>query len=159
MSKIKNLTRQHGLSLGLLVFTTIYASGIPRIRSLFDEGSVGTKFLPQLLVFITLSCLVIIILRDMKTADGAREEELQKAGSSAKPLVLFGATLAYIALFKSAGFLIATFLFSYSVLCLFSHSNKKLIVRASIAAAITGLAYLLFAVAFGTHLNIYPVGF
>lgn len=162
MSKFIVFTRQHGLSLGLIVLTIIYASGIPSIKSLFDEGLVGTKFLPQLLVVITLFCLVIIMLRDIRTADKsieASEETARKVEGSAKPLALFVATLAYIALFKAAGFLIATFLFATCVLCLFSHTNKSLAARALIAAAITGLAYLLFAVAFGTHLNIYPVGF
>lgn len=159
VSKVTNFARHHGLSLGLLILTAIYAFGIPQIRSLFDEGLVGTRFLPQLLVIITISCLVLIMLRDMKKASISNEQISESARGNAKPIILFIATLVYIALFKSAGFLIATFLFSFSVLWLFSHASEKLLARALIAASISGLAYLLFAVAFGTHLNIFPAGF
>lgn len=166
MSKFLKLARLHGLSLGLITLTTIYAFGIPSIRSLFDEGLVGTQFLPQLLVLITLVSLAFVVLRDYKTAhkldqgdDGAANASQFSLKQAIKPIALFVSTLAYIALFKPTGFVIATFAYSFCVLSLFSHASNQLHLRALIAAAITGLAYLLFAVAFGTHLNIYPVGF
>lgn len=164
MSKLTKFARHHGLSAGLVILTILYAFGIPNIRSLFDEGLVGTQFLPQLLVVITLICLAVIVLRDMKTAEEKDEDGETTFGKEIikdklKPIALFVATLGYIALFKPAGFVIATFLYSNCILWLFSHANNQLLVRALIGATITGLAYLLFAVAFGTHLNIYPVGF
>lgn len=164
MSKITKFVRHHGLSVGLLILTILYALGIPNIRSLFDEGLIGTQFLPQLLVIITITCLAIIIFRDMKTAERSDEDgedtlDKDNIKEKLKPIALFLATLGYIALFKPAGFVIATFLYSNCILWLFSHANNQFLVRALIGATITGLAYLLFAVAFGTHLNIYPVGF
>lgn len=159
VSKIIKFATQHSLTVGLAILTTLYAFGIPNIRSLFDEGLVGTQFLPQLLVVITLICLVIIAVRDIKTNLTNDDEEEFSFKEKLKPFALFLATLGYIALFKPTGFLIATFTYSFCILCLFSHANNQLFVRSFIAACITALAYLLFAIAFGTHLNIYPVGF
>ena len=73
--------------------------------------------------------------------------------------MLFAAILAYIAAFKPVGFLISNMALGLLILWLFEFGVGRPVVRVAAAAAVTAVAYLLFAVAFGTRLALLPGGY
>lgn len=149
----------------LLVLTLVYASGISSIKSLFDEGFVSTRFLPQSLVVIALCTLAVIAWRDLKSADVAEPDgdgSEDTLSNHVKPYVLLVAILIYIAAFKPVGFIMSTTALSYCCLWMFDYAVEKADrfyrfgLRMFVSLVVTGLAYLLFAVAFGTRLPLLP---
>lgn len=162
MPRANSIARKHAVTIVLLVLTLIYASEISSIRSLFDEGFVSTRFLPKLLVWIAIGALTVIALRDARASSGEKDDLDSSWTSHVKPLVLLGVVFCYIALFRPAGFILTTIALAMSCLWLFdfasSEQRKSARIAKNLIAAliITALAYLLFAVAFGTRLPLLP---
>ncbi|UOM33512.1 tripartite tricarboxylate transporter TctB family protein [Acuticoccus sp. I52.16.1] len=153
------------LPAALAVMAGVYAAGIPSVRTLFGKGFVDTRFLPKILVAIAAGALLAIIVREVRTwlaerAVPADDAPAEPGGFEAvKPFVLFAAILAYIAAFKPVGFLISNMALGLLILWLFEFGVGRPVVRVAAAAAVTAVAYLLFAVAFGTRLALLPGGY
>lgn len=152
------------LPLGLLALVLIYAAGISDVRSQLDEGFVGTRFLPKGLVMVALACLAAILLREWRgtstphAADdiGDHDTAEEPQALAYKPYALFVAILAYVGLFKPMGFVLTTAALCLAIMWLFDYENGRPLRRLLGTVVITGLAYLLFAVAFGTRLDLWP---
>lgn len=162
MSRAMKIVHQHATTILLLVLTLVYASEISSVRSLFDEGFVSTRFLPSLLVGVALVAIAVIALRDLRAASQVDDAPAQSLLQHVKPLGLFAVVLGYIALFRPLGFFATTFAFSLCCLWLFDYAaqqeslGRRLRANLVAAIAITGVAYLLFAVAFGARLPLLP---
>lgn len=165
MVRVKAFATRHTISALLLALTLIYASGISSIRSLFAEGFVSTQFLPQVLVAIALVAILAIAWRDERAAKQASEDDnpvSQSPGALGKPFLLFVAILGYIAVFRPLGFFFSTIALSLCCLWLFNYASEARTILHRIgrclliATFITGLAYMLFAVAFGARLPLFP---
>lgn len=163
MSKQPSLIRRLALPAGLAAMTAVYAAEIPNVRSLFGEGFVDTRFLPKVLVIIAACALVAIVWREIRAGAAAAPDEAGAEDGSRfdafKPFILFAALLAYIAAFRPLGFLACNIGLSVLILWLFGYGAGRPLVRVAAALGITGAAYLLFAVAFGTRLPLLPGGF
>lgn len=153
MSHHFGFVKKLALPLGLLALVLIYAAGIPDVRSQFDEGLIGTRSLPKGLVVLALACLGVILLREARAPAPETPEDQTGAW---KPYGLFAAILAYVALFKPVGFVLTTAGLCLIIMWLFEYETGRPLRRILAAGVITGLAYLLFAVAFGTRLALWP---
>lgn len=144
----------------LLALTGIYAFGIPGIKSQFDEGVVGPQFLPLLLVFCALLALMAIFYRSLseirQSGEGACQDEGVDRMSALRPFMVFLVILAYVAAFKPAGFVISTLGLAFGILWIFEYAAQNIMLRLAVSVLLTGLAYILFAVAFGTRLPLFP---
>lgn len=156
MSKKKSLRSSLALPLGLLGLTLVYASGIFNIRSQFEEGFVSVTFLPKVLVVIALLAIGAIVNSEVRSARPQAKDTESTLLDRAKPFLLFCAILGYIAAFRPIGFLISTTMLAYVCLWLFNYARGQVWLRVLVSSAITTLAYLLFAVAFGTRLALFP---
>ncbi len=166
MMRKRSTLRSAALPAALGGLAILYGVGIPQIRSQFDEGIVGPRFLPILLVIIALGCVAVIIGRAWRRPAAASDAgpasapappvPAQRFRDAVKPYLLLGAILLYIALFKPLGFLLTTFGLGYAILTLFSYAQGRLLRRAGMALAITLGSYGLFMLAFGARLPLFP---
>jgi len=156
MSKQQSLLRRLALPAALAAMTAIYAAEIPNVRTLFGEGFVDTRFLPKVLVIIAACALVAIVWREIRAGAAEATADEGDRFDAFKPFILFAGLLAYIAAFRPLGFLACNVGLSVLILWLFGYGAGRPLVRGAAALGITALAYLLFAVAFGTRLELVP---
>lgn len=162
MSRATAFIARHATTALLLALTLIYVSEISSIKSQFDEGFVSTRFLPRLLAGVALGAIAVIAWREERASRPDGDDTADGFSLHAKPLGLFLGVLGYIALFQPLGFVLSTIALSLSTLWLFDFAAERssLLVRILHnllwAAVLTGLAYLLFSVAFGARLPLFP---
>jgi len=163
MSRVRAVIGKHAATAFLLALVLIYASEISSIRSLFDEGFVSTRFLPKLLVGVALGAIIWIAVRDARS-EPANEAETDAAAppGHGKPILLFGVIIGYIALFQPIGFVLSTVALSICCLWMFDFGANRstllsrILLTVFAASVLTGLAYLLFSIAFGARLPLFP---
>jgi len=89
---------------------------------------------------------------DLEVIDDDREGDVEEKPSLAAPIKIVLSTGLYIAVFKTVGYPIATFLYVYALLYLFKLENVGQVRRIVYCAIITGVFYVLFAVIFQVRL-------
>lgn len=159
MSSASIAARREGLILPLflLIITTIYLATALQITPQFDEGLVGPSFVPILASLLMYLALFFVFRDALKTPTPAVEaaeggDEAQEKPSLAAPIKIVFATGLYIAVFKTVGYPIATFLYVYALLYLFKLENAGQVRRIIYSVIITGVFYVLFAVIFQVRL-------
>lgn len=165
MSSVSIAARRESvlLPLFLLIITTIYLATALQITPQFDEGLVGPSFVPVLASLLMYLALFFVFRDALKTpkpaletvesaSEGEAETEAEEKPSLAAPIKIVCATGLYIAVFKTVGYPIATFLYVYALLYLFKLENARQVRRIIYSAIITGVFYVLFAVIFQVRL-------
>ena len=138
------------LPLFLLIITTVYLATALQITPQFDEGLVGPSFVPVLasiLMYVALGFVFRDILRALAPTDDAADKP-----SLAAAIKIVLATAIYIAVFKTLGYPLSTFLYVYALLFFFRLENAGQIRRIAYSAIITAVFYVLFAVIFQVRL-------
>lgn len=145
------------LPIFLLIITTVYLATALQITPQFDEGLVGPSFVPVLasiLMYVALGFVFSDILRAPAPTDDAAGDEVTEEDkpslTAAIKIVL--ATAIYIAVFKTLGYPLSTFLYVYALLSFFRLENTGQIRRIAYSAIITAVFYVLFAVIFQVRL-------
>jgi len=140
------------LSVGYLV--TAIALGQPIL-----EGGLEPSFYPLLLGFFSVLFSSILLYREFALfkSDSSfavnpipgREKLAEKANYA--PLWIMLAIFVYILAFTTAGYFISSVLFVFSIIIIFS-SSQKIIQKSIISIVIVSLGYLVFEQMFGIRL-------
>ncbi|WP_157961706.1 tripartite tricarboxylate transporter TctB family protein [Acuticoccus kandeliae] len=141
----------------LIGFSVVYYIEAGAIRSIYDTGPIKSGDYPKFLaVALAVSVLVAVGL-DLRRARVKDEDAAPLDWSGLVSAALVIATCAvYLVLFQLTGYFISTFLFSLTLLAIFSRLKMN-IPRAVIEAAIlTAVVYGLFAGLFNVRLPAFP---
>lgn len=89
--------------------------------------------------------------------DGLKETaETEKSSGKAvglKQIILFADFFLFVGLYKLIGFVGAAFIFTFLFMLFFDDKITAVVKKLVIAAVITGLIYVLYAVVFGVRFN------
>ncbi|MBV7396902.1 tripartite tricarboxylate transporter TctB family protein [Mameliella sediminis] len=129
------------VSIGYLV--SALSLGAPVV----DDG-LTPAFFPMLVGCAAILFCSILILQK---ARDLRDDPPNKAPRTFTHLWVVVAIFFYIVAFKPLGYFLSSGLFVFALIVLFS-SFEKLVIKAVIAAVVTGVAYLMFQQLFGVRL-------
>lgn len=129
------------VSVGYLV--TALSLGAP-----FADGGLTPAFFPILVGGAAILFCAILIVQQLRAAPA----ETPEAGPRSYTHIWVAlAILLYIVAFKPLGYFLSSGLFVLALIVVFSNL-EKLLIKVAIAAAITGVAYLMFQQLFGVRL-------
>lgn len=128
-------------------FITAVSLGTP-----FSPSGLTPSFFPILVGAAAILFAVILILQARREAPAEAQAETA-APRSYTHLWVTLAIFVYIALFRTIGYFLSSWLFVLALILLFS-AFEKLLQKALIAAVITGLAYVMFQELFGVRLPV-----
>ncbi|NDW05956.1 tripartite tricarboxylate transporter TctB family protein [Jiella pacifica] len=135
----------------LFVVTTIYLYQAFQIHPQYDEGIVGPRFLPivvSIVMYAGLGFLVFDILRDRSP----RPERAKLEFRNFLPAVaVILATLVYIAVFETIGYVISTLIYVFALLFVFKF-DQNVLWRVIYSIVITAVFYILFHTLFDVRL-------
>lgn len=113
-----------------------------------SDGGLTPSFFPILVGGAAIVFAGILIVQKLREgADAAATE----GPRSYTHLWVGAAIFAYIVAFKPLGYFLSSGLFVFALIVIFS-SFEKLVIKAVIAAVITGVAYVMFQQLFGVRL-------
>lgn len=135
----------------LLVLTAIYTAAAFDIRTQFTgDGEVGPRTVPLLVAFCMFMTLLVVIFQEMRNP----QEEDDTGTGLLRPLLVVGATAAYILLFRPIGYSLATTLFVLTLFRIFEFKTRQPVQFVLYAIAVTAVFHGLFAGVFGVRLPV-----
>ncbi|MBF53170.1 MAG: tripartite tricarboxylate transporter TctB family protein [Sulfitobacter sp.] len=163
------------LILPLIIFiaTTIYLSDALRNGAIFRYGLPSAGFMPIVLSVAMYLALLAVVFGQLnrqkttakKTSPSSAAEELPDFEAPAPPsgasahiamVAVVAISFLYVLFFRQLGFAVSTFLFSLGLLAAFQFGWSKgirgVVLNLVVAAGISLLTYLFFAVLFGIQL-------
>lgn len=129
------------VSIGYLV--SALSLGVP-----ITDGGLTPTFFPMLVGIVAIIFASVLILQKLREV---RDEPAAVAPRTFTHLWVVVAIFFYIVAFKPLGYFLSSGLFVFALIVLFS-SFEKLVIKAVIAAVVTGVAYLMFQQLFGVRL-------
>ncbi|WP_191237254.1 tripartite tricarboxylate transporter TctB family protein [Cobetia marina] len=148
------------LTLVMTAVSALYLISAFQMASPLDNGRLTASFFPALIGCIALVLCVAQLVSQHRASRGAAADDGKESsttdGDASAPLFspalrLMLVTALYILAFSHLGYLLASALYVFSVMLLFS-GREKWISKALIACAIPALGYLLFEQLFNVHL-------
>ncbi|HSF16144.1 MAG TPA: tripartite tricarboxylate transporter TctB family protein [Vicinamibacteria bacterium] len=130
------LTRRDVVSGGVLILLALLYY-LATLELPAGDGEPGPAFFPRLLAAVLLALGVRIVL------GGIREAGQSDLPASGKPVVLIGATLAYLAIFAPLGFVLSTLAYTLFTARLLGGRGISSLLVPLVA---TALVYALFAI-------------
>lgn len=112
------------------------------------DGGLTPSFFPLLVGAAAILFSGLLILQQLRAP---REDAPAEAPRSHTHLWVVVAIFFYILAFRPLGYFLSSGLFVFALIVLFS-SREKLLIKAAIAAVVTGVAYLMFQQLFGVRL-------
>jgi putative tricarboxylic transport membrane protein len=147
MDRMKTLSTDNILAIIVVVGAAIYLWADSRLPVANMADPLGPKAFPVLVGCGLLLSAAIIFLEGRKKQRGAKGETGERRGFDRRQaLTIVGMlvwTILYYATFETLGYLIATPIFLFGLLCHF-HRNKYLI-NVAISIGFTLIAYALFS--------------
>lgn len=140
-------------SVMLLFSACIYvsASGFPKS----DYQLSGPAFYPQVMAVILAIISIVLIGRSAKSLKNNIKGEQIKINNPKKVIAAMAATLVYVLLLKTLGFLITTFIYLTALIFIMQPQKNKIPISVLISLIMTGAVYFVFAVLFSASL---PMG-
>lgn len=134
----------------LAIFGVVYFLEAGNIRTLYSQGPIGPDGVPKMFAIalgLALLGVVVIELRRPR----AKAAPIDWGGFLAAVLVIV-ASAAYVALFRVAGYAIATALYALVLLAIFSRAKIRPLAAVLQTAGLVALVYLFFVVLFDVRL-------
>ncbi|SIS51752.1 tripartite tricarboxylate transporter TctB family protein [Paracoccus saliphilus] len=132
----------------LLVLTAIYTAAAFDIRTQFTgDGEIGPRTIPLLVAICMYMTLLVVIFQELR-----RPTEEDAGTGLSRPLLVVGATAAYILLFRPIGYSLSTLLFVLALFRIFEFKPRQPVQFILYAIAVTAVFYGLFAGIFGVRL-------
>ena len=151
-----NLLARLFVPIALIVFAVAFYIQAGEIRSLYDTGPIGAADFPKLLaVGLVVSVIVAVGLDFRKAGKEERAEPVDWGGVGAALLVV-AVCAVYVALFRVAGYFIATTAFGLALLAIFSRLKLNWLVALVEAVVLMAVVYGLFAGLLDVRLPAYP---
>lgn len=113
-----------------------------------SESGLTPSFFPILVGAAAVLFASVLILQQLRAGRPAQAAETPRSWTH---LGVAAVVFAYILAFKPLGYFLSSGLFVLALILLFS-SFKKLVQKAALSAAITGIAYVMFQQLFGVRL-------
>ncbi|WP_084783613.1 tripartite tricarboxylate transporter TctB family protein [Marinobacterium aestuarii] len=125
------------------------------------ESQLKPSFFPMLIGFLSVIFSAILFLREIRTdkasfigeareADQASDSDSEKTSDRSAYLII-AATAVYIFAFSQIGYLLASALYVFAVMVIFSN-REKIWQKLAIAIVTVGIGYLVFEQMFGVRL-------
>ncbi|WP_264210671.1 tripartite tricarboxylate transporter TctB family protein [Leisingera thetidis] len=140
----------------LFYFVTLAVSAGYLISALslgspMSESGLTPSFFPILVGAAAVLFSAILILQRLRAGQAGPAAPAAEAPHSWTHLGVAAAVFVYILAFKPLGYFLSSGLFVFAIILLFS-SFEKLLQKAALSAAITGIAYVMFQQLFGVRL-------
>ncbi len=116
-------------------------------------SATGPGFFPKIIAILLAVISIAIVVREWLAWHRTREMAQPIVwGNWKRMLLVLAAVVGYTAILRTLGFLISTFLFLLVMLLIMEPSRKAIWKKLLIAAVMTGIVYVVFAVIFGASL-------
>ncbi|MCE7030001.1 tripartite tricarboxylate transporter TctB family protein [Jiella avicenniae] len=139
------------LPAALFVVTTIYLYEAFQIHPQYDEGFVGPRFLPIVVSIVMYAGLGFLVFDILRSGEPRPERARPEIRNFLPAIAVVIATLVYIAVFETLGYVVSTLLYVFALLFVFKF-DQNVVWRAIYAIIITAVFYILFHTLFDVRL-------
>lgn len=137
----------------LLVSIYVYISALSFPKS--DYQLSGPAFYPQLMAILLGIVSITLIIRSVRSLKNNEHGEKVRINNPKKVIASMVATLIYVLILKTVGFLIATFIYLTVLILIMQPQKNKILISILVSFIMTGAVYFIFAVLFAASL---PMG-
>lgn len=137
-------------SVMLLLSIYIYVSAISFPKS--DYQLSGPAFYPQLMAVLLAAISIAIMARSIKSLKNNEQGKKITFNNPKKVIAAMAATLVYVLILKTAGFLITTFIYLTALILIMQPQKNKIPISVLVSLIMTGAVYFIFAVLFAASL-------
>ncbi len=134
----------------LAIFGVVYFLEAGNIRTLYSQGPIGPDGVPKMFAVALGLALVGVVAIELRRPR-AEAAPIDWGGFLAAVMVIV-ASAVYVALFRVAGYAIATALYSLVLLAIFSRAKIRPLAAVLQTAGLVALVYLFFVVLFDVRL-------